>query len=71
LCADKYLCGDLGFKDEDGEGVWNSTNVANISGDPTKSITYKVTTSIIYQLSISSQPSTISGNIKRTVSNKI
>lgn len=40
----------LGFDEYDSKGIWNSTNVANISGDPTKSIAYKITTSVIYEI---------------------
>lgn len=36
------------FKEDECEGIWNSTNIANIAGDPSKSISYKVSTSIIY-----------------------
>ena len=48
LCTEEYLSEDSESKDANGEGIWNSTNIANISGDHTKSITYKVTSSVIY-----------------------
>lgn len=70
LCTEEYLSEDSESKDANGEGIWNSTNIANISGDHTKSITYKVTSSVIYQinsLETESEPYSISGNLRRSV----
>ena len=36
--------------DDEWKGIWNSTSITEIKGDPTKSISYKITTSIIYEI---------------------
>lgn len=48
MCRKVWILDKLGFDEDGSSGIWNSSNIANISGDPTKSITYKITTSVIY-----------------------
>ena len=46
------LFATLEYNDEDMKGVWCSTNLCEIRGDPTKSVTYKLQTSILYEIGI-------------------
>ena len=40
------------YNDETMKGIWSSTNFCEIRGDPLKSATYKLMTSILYELNI-------------------
>ena len=65
---------ELGYNDEEWNGIWNSTNVANITGDPTKSMVYKVNSSVIYEITCKTgegDPFTIKGHLKRVNECKI
>lgn len=60
-----YSDGEEGFN-----GIWSSTNMAEIKGDPSKNINYKVTTSVIYELKYTDEnknETSFSGNIKKIV----
>lgn len=70
FCPEKYLPGDLEYKEDGLTGIWNSTNVANISGgDPTKAIKYMVSSSVIYEINCREEGKsfTINGNLKKSV----
>jgi hypothetical protein len=47
--------------------LWNSSSIAEIKGDPSKSISYKITTSVMYEIKDDETGQTLYGNLKKTV----
>jgi hypothetical protein len=50
FCWRKVRVANVVYKDAHCYGVWCSTNIIEIRGDPAKSVSYKLQTAIVYEL---------------------